>query len=285
MIEIKNLTFNYPHFTKPVIDDVTLSINPGHVYALLGPNGAGKSTLLYLIAGLLTPQRGSVTLNGVNTRLRQPYTLADIYIVPEEFALPEVTLDQYVDLYSGFYPRFSYDDLRTNLQTFGLDTSLHLGRLSMGQKKKVVMSFALATNTPLLLMDEPTNGLDIPSKANFRSFIASQMTDERAIVISTHQVADINQLLDHIIILDGNHIVLDQSVAEITDKFLFTVTTDPVVATQAILARPSLAGTAVVLPNTDCAESEVNLELLFELATTRPDIIHSVFYNSPIDNL
>lgn len=277
MIKVINLTFNYPHFKTPVIDNVTLSINPGHVYALLGPNGAGKSTLLYLIAGLLTPTSGEVTLNGVNTRLRLPSTLADMYIVPEEFVLPEVTLDKYVSLNSGFYPRFSYDDLRANLQTFGLTTDLHLGRLSMGQKKKVVMSFALATNTPLLLMDEPTNGLDIPSKANFRSFIASQMTEERAIVISTHQVADIEQLLDHIIILDGNRIALDRSVQEITEKLLFTVTTNPEIVMQAILAKPSLAGTSVVLPNIDGTESEINLELLFELATTRPDIIHSVF--------
>lgn len=276
MLEIKNLSFAYPHFRKPVIDDISLSMSEGHIYALLGPNGAGKSTLLYLIAGLLTPKQGTVTLNGVSTTLRKPATLADMFLVSEEFDLPPVTLDKYVETNKGFYPRFSYDDLRSNLNTFGLDTNLHLGRLSMGQKKKVMMSFALATNTPLLMMDEPTNGLDIPGKATFRSFVASHMSEDRSIIISTHQVADINQLLDHIIILNGNSIALNRSVQEITEKFTFAVSTDPDVIGRAIVAKPALLGTAVVLPNTEGVESEVNLELLFELATTHPEIINAV---------
>ena len=106
------------------------------IYGLLGRNGAGKSTLLYLMAGLLTPAKGRVCFNGVNTRERKPYTMSDIFIVPEEFMLPSVSLREYLKLNSHFYPRFSEEDLVRHLDTFDLTPDLNLGALSMGQKKK-----------------------------------------------------------------------------------------------------------------------------------------------------
>lgn len=281
MLSINNLKFTYPHFKQPIIDDISLSIEKGNVYALLGPNGAGKSTLLYLIAGLLTPQSGNVELNGINTRLRLPQTLSDIFLVPEEFSLPSVTMKKYVELYSGFYPRFSIEDLERNLAMFELPAELHLGRLSMGQKKKAMMSFALAANTPLLIMDEPTNGLDIPGKANFRTFIASHMSEERTIIISTHQVADVNRLLDHVIIMDHNHILLNESTYNITEKLAFVTTNDPLLIENALLAKPAIMGTDVVLANTNDTESEINLEMLFELVTNKTEIINSIFRPTP----
>ncbi|WP_289225838.1 ATP-binding cassette domain-containing protein, partial [Bacteroides acidifaciens] len=93
MLKIDHLTFFYPHRTKPVIDDFSMELPAGGVYGLLGRNGAGKSTLLYLIAGLLTPKSGNVAFAGTDTRLRRPKTLADIFIVPEEFNLPSMSLD------------------------------------------------------------------------------------------------------------------------------------------------------------------------------------------------
>ena len=206
MIEIKNLTFSYSRKSAPVLYDFSIDISRGKVTGLLGRNGAGKSTLLYLIAGLLTPKEGEVLFNGINTRDRNPETLQDIFIVPEEFDLPSIPLMEYVKYNASLYPRFSYDDLTKYLEMFDMDSSLNLGALSMGQKKKVYMAFALATNTSLLLMDEPTNGLDIPSKSQFRKFIASGMNDDRNIIISTHQVRDIDQLLDHIILINDNEI-------------------------------------------------------------------------------
>lgn len=281
MLEINNLSFSYPHTLRPVIDHVSMGLAPGSVYALLGPNGAGKSTLLYLIAGLLTPASGEVTLNGNNTRLRLPQTLQDIYLVPEEFSLPSTTLERYCKLYGKLYPKFSYEDLQRNLQAFNMPMDIHFDRLSMGQKKKAMMCFALATNTPLLLMDEPTNGLDIPSKVSFRSFIASQMNEERTILISTHQVLDVAQLIDHVIIMNDNKILLNASVFDITKSFIFTNTNDSDLIARSLLSKPSVAGTSVILANEDGTESDLNIEMLFELVTTNTPLFNQFFQPTP----
>lgn len=277
MIEIKNLTFSYSRKSAPVLYDFSIGINRGKVTGLLGRNGAGKSTLLYLIAGLLTPEEGEVLFNGINTRDRNPETLQDIFIVPEEFDLPSIPLMEYVKYNAPLYPRFSYDDLTKYLEMFDMDSSLNLGALSMGQKKKAYMAFALATNTSLLLMDEPTNGLDIPSKSQFRKFIASGMNDDRNIIISTHQVRDIDQLLDHIILINDNEILLNHDTNEITDKFIFKTTDDPQVINTALFSQFSMQGSSVILANNDGTDSELNLETLFNLSIENPQIIKDYF--------
>lgn len=284
MLTIKDLSFVYPHKRQPVLSGINLDISAGGIYGLLGSNGVGKSTLLGLIAGLYTPRTGSVELNGVNTRLRLPSTLADIFIVPEEFSLPEVTLRKYIDSVSGFYPRFSQADMRRYLDMFGMPEDVHLGRLSMGQRKKVYMSFALAANTPLLLMDEPTNGLDIPGKSTFKSFVAAGMTDERSIIISTHQVQDINLLLDHVIIMENQGVLLNAPIAEITAKLAFETTNDPTRRQSALFTVPSLQGDNIVCPNTDGRETAVNLETLFSFVVSRPDMAASMFGNVNVNN-
>lgn len=278
MLDIQNLSFCYPKQPKPVISDLSLNISAGGVYGLLGPNGAGKSTLLYLISGLLTPKTGKVELFGVNTRLRRPETLRDIFIVPEEFVLPNVKLSTYVNTYSPFYPRFSMEDMRSHLETFEMGGyDFNLGALSMGQKKKIYMSFALATNTPLMLMDEPTNGLDIPSKASFRRFIASKVDDSRSIIISTHQVRDIDQLLDSVIILDRYTVRLVASMQEVAEKLSFKLSNNPQEIENALIKIPDLNGVMIAQPNDDDSETNVNLELLFQLAITRPDVVSQIF--------
>ena len=160
------------------MSDFSFSLEKGRVYGLLGKNGVGKSTLLYLMCGLLTPKHGRVMYHGVDTRRRLPETLRDVFLVPEEFDLPAVSLVQFVELNSPFYPNFSKEDMMTYLHLFEMDWNIHLGGLSMGQKKKVFMSFALATHTSLLLMDEPTNGLDIMAKSQFRKFVDRQVVGQ-----------------------------------------------------------------------------------------------------------
>jgi ABC-2 type transport system ATP-binding protein len=277
MLTVNDITFSYRRKGQPVLKDFSLTVNAGGVYGLLGRNGVGKSTLLYLIAGALTPRKGEVLFKGFNTRLRLPETMADIFIVPEELYLPSIKLKEYVKANAPLYPSFSAEDMARNLETFGMTADVNLGRLSMGQKKKVFMSFALACNTSLLLMDEPTNGLDIPGKEAFRSFIAGSMTDERAIIISTHQVRDIDRLLDHVIIMDDTRVLLDSSMTGIAARLKFTTTNNPAVATEALLARPSIWGTEIVTPNDDGVETDVDIEMLFTLATTRPDETRRIF--------
>ncbi|MBD5332065.1 MAG: ABC transporter ATP-binding protein [Paramuribaculum sp.] len=279
MIDIQNITFAYGRKSRPVVSDFSLRIDTGGIYGLLGRNGAGKSTLLYLIAGLLAPQKGSVSINGVNTRLRRPSTLEDIFIVPEEFSLPPISLGEYLRINSRFYPRFSNEDMRRNLETFELDPTINLGSLSMGQKKKAFMCFALACNTSLLLLDEPTNGLDIPGKSRFRKFVVSAMNDERTILISTHQVRDIDRILDHIIITDSNRVIFDRSVADTLSRLQFTTTENRAEAEDALFAQPSVGGSEIIIPNFDETETNLNLETLFEFALKNPELLNAQFTN------
>lgn len=277
MLKVENITFSYRRKSRPVLNDFSLDVEAGGVYGLLGRNGAGKSTLLYLIAGLLTPKSGSVLFRGLNTRLRLPAVLSDIFIVPEEFTLPRISLGDYVKANARFYPNYSDEDLRRHLDIFGMSADLNLGALSMGQKKKAFMSFALACNTSLLLMDEPTNGLDIPGKSAFRRFIAGNMTDERAIIISTHQVRDVDRLLDRVIIMNDSQVLLNRRIDEITARLKFFNTDSREIIESALYAQPSLEGTNVVLVNDDDSETELNLESLFELSLLKGALLKDMF--------
>ena len=268
MIEIQNLSYRYSGQKTPVFSDFSLALRENAIYGLLGKNGTGKSTLLYLVSGLLRPQGGTVSYEGVETCRRTAETLSDIFLVPEEFDLPAVSLDEYVRLNRPFYPRFSQEILEACLHDFELPTSLHLKSLSMGQKKKVYMSFALAAGTRLLLMDEPTNGLDIPSKSLFRKVVAQHMGDDRTLIISTHQVHDVEQLLDHILILSESRLLLDASMAELTERYAFELRPTGAPTDDVLYAEPSLQGNAVVANRAEGqAETQVNLELLFNAVT------------------
>lgn len=263
MIEVENLSFSYGRRKSKVLEDFSMKLDKGSVYGLLGKNGTGKSTLLYLMAGLLRPQTGNVLYKGVDVKKRYPDTLQDMFLVPEEFALPNVSLKLYVKQNAPFYPNFSDELLNTCLRDFDMNEDIHLGELSMGQKKKAFMCFALATNTSLLMMDEPTNGLDIPSKSQFRKVIASGMSEDKAVIISTHQVRDIDSLLDHVLIMDGSKLLLNQSVSTICEKLYFAEQGMNEPTEGALYVQPSVQGNSVILPNEYGEDSKLNLEVLF----------------------
>lgn len=277
MIAVENLSFTYRKSKKAVLDDFSLSLDEGKIYGLLGKNGAGKSTLLYLMTGLLTPKAGRVLYHEKDVRRRLPITLRDVFLVPEEFELPPISLVSYVELNSPFYPNFSKEDMVRYLHYFEMDMDINLGALSMGQKKKVFMSFALATNTSLLIMDEPTNGLDIPGKSQFRKFIASGMTDDKTIIISTHQVRDIDKILDHVIIIEDSKVLLNESTARICKKLFFKESDDRSLLGGALFTSPSVQGNFLMLVNDSGEESEINLELLFNATLSKPGEIDGLF--------
>lgn len=279
MITVENLSFSYRKSKHSVLHDFSLSLEKGRVYGLLGKNGAGKSTLLYLMSGLLTPKGGRVMFHDTDVRRRLPVTLRDMFLVPEEFDLPSVPLMSYVRLNSLFYPRFSKEDMMKYLHYFEMEMDINLGALSMGQKKKVFMSFALATNTSLLLMDEPTNGLDIPSKSQFRKFIASGMSDDKAIVISTHQVRDIDKALDHVVIMDKSQVLLNEATTRITEKLLFVESDDRELLKDALFSTPSVQGNSIMLVNENEEESDINLELLFNATLSCSEKISQLFHS------
>ena len=277
MIEVENLSFSYGRRKSKVLEDFSMKLDKGSVYGLLGKNGTGKSTLLYLMAGLLRPQTGNVLYKGVDVKKRYPDTLQDMFLVPEEFALPNVSLKQYVKLNAPFYPNFSDELLKTCLRDFDMNEDIHLGELSMGQRKKAFMCFALATNTSLLMMDEPTNGLDIPSKSQFRKVIASGMSDDKAVIISTHQVRDIDSLLDHVLIMDGSKLLLNQSVSSICEKLYFAEQGMNEPTEGALYVQPSVQGNSVILPNEYGEDSKMNLEVLFNAMLAERERMQQMF--------
>ena len=269
MIEVNNISFRYPGTKHNVFSNFNMSLEANNIYGLLGKNGTGKSTLLYLISGLLRPANGEVKVDGRLATDRRPEMLKDMFIVPEEFNLPAVTLDTYVKINKPFYPNFSQEVLESCLKDFELPQTLKLNELSMGQKKKVYMSFALAAGTKYLFMDEPTNGLDIPSKTQFRRVIANNMSDERTLIISTHQVHDVETLLDHILILSESEMLLNSSVSNICEHFSFEYRQPQEMDDTVIYAEPTLQGNAVIAKreeNDD--ETQMNLELLFNAVAT-----------------
>lgn len=221
MLQIQNVTYGY-NAMHNVLENFSLQYDEPGIYGLLGKNGTGKSTLLYLIMGLLRPKQGEITFNGVNTQNRLPETLREMFIVPEEYNLPSIPLPAYLKVLRPFYPNFDeqlmvkllemFDMLHVNGATLDENgiPKINLGALSMGQKKKVYMCIALAARTKLLLMDEPTNGLDIPSKSQFRKVVAQGMRDDQIVVISTHQVRDVETLLDHVTIIEQNAVLLNE---------------------------------------------------------------------------
>lgn len=277
MIRINNITFSYRRKADDVLTNLSLSIEPGAIYGLLGLNGEGKSTLLHLMAGLLTPNAGNITIDDVDVRLRRPSTLSKLFIVPEEFSLPEISLENYVRINAPLYPNFNRDDMERYLKEFGLNSNINLKGLSMGQKKKVFISFALAANTPVMLMDEPTNGLDIPGKSTFRKVISMAASDDRTIIISTHQVRDIDKLLDHIIVMFNHKLLLNEPISEISRRLAFVESNDAELVEKALYCQSSVAGKSLVLPNDNDDDSEVNLETLFNLAIEKPEVITQLF--------
>ncbi len=276
MIEIANLSFGY-NKKKLLYKNLTLSLEAGSIYGLLGKNGAGKSTLLKNLIGLLFPTNGDIWVNGFLPKKRLPSFLETIYFIPEEVYVPSLTIDRYINLFAPFYPNFSKENMIRHLEELDVKTADKLNTLSFGQQKKFIIAFGLACNTKVLLLDEPTNGLDIPSKKRFRKLIAAEMNDDRMIFISTHQIRDLDNLIDRVVIVDEGELLLNASVATIAEKLLFTTVDEMPAGDKILYAEESLLGIYVVTENKNTAESKVNLEHLFNAVTENPEIIKQIF--------
>ena len=276
MVQIENLLFHYGH-KKPLFDQLNLSLPPGNIYGLLGKNGAGKSTLLKILGGLLFPKQGNVTVAGFSPKDRFPKFLSEIYLVTEEFSLPSLKMEKYVSLYSAFYPRFDHAMFQEYIAEFDLPRGQKLSSFSYGQKKKFLLSFGLATDCKLLILDEPTNGLDIPSKSQFRKLVANAIHEDRGFIISTHQIRDMEALIDPIIILDEGKIVFFQDYEQVTKKLALTRQTDQPDRNTVVYYETTLGGYAVVEENTTGQETNMNLETLFNAVVSNKEKIHEIF--------
>ncbi len=279
MIEIKNLSFGYNR-KKLLYKNLSLSLPSGSIYGLLGKNGAGKSTLLKNLIGLLFPTAGSISINQFIPKKRLPSFLKTIYFIPEEVYVPSLIINRYCDLFSPFYPNFDNEKFIQYLGQLEVKHEDKLNTLSFGQQKKFIIAFALACNTKVLLLDEPTNGLDIPSKTQFRKLIASAMHDDRMLFISTHQIRDLENLIDKIIIVDRGELLLNASVADVSDKLCFKTVNELPENTRVLYSEESLKGISIVHENTQGENTRVNLEQLFNAVTENPEIAREIFSNN-----
>jgi ABC-2 type transport system ATP-binding protein len=275
MIEIKDLHFAYKR--KKVFTGLSLSLQPGHIYGLLGKNGTGKSTLLRNIAGLLFPDKGNVSVLNYEPGRRQPSFLQEIFMVSEEFFLPNVSIEKFVACNAPFYPKFDHNLFQTYLREFEVPRDNKLQQMSYGQKKKVMISFGLACNTSVLLMDEPTNGLDIMSKSQFRKVIASAIDENKFIIICTHQVKDLESLIDRITVIDEGKILFDQSTDRIMNKLSFKISFDSAEIKHAIYREESLKGNQIIVENREDEQSKLDLEMLYKAIVTNGNAVRSVF--------
>lgn len=273
MIKIDKLSFYY-NKRKPVFENVSFDIKNG-IYGLLGENGVGKTTLLHIISGLCFPKDGTCEVLGFESSYRNPEMLSRLFFLPEEFQAPNMGIMNFVKSNADFYPNYDPKQFDEYLNIFQVEKDRRMSELSFGQKKKVLISFSLALNTPITLLDEPTNGLDIPSKAQFRKIIASAFDEEKCIIISTHQVRDLESLIDPIIILDRNQVLLNNSVEEITRKLLFSHTASK--PEGVLYCEQTLQGYASVMENEYGEESVLNIEALFNTVVNNKTRIKELF--------
>lgn len=265
MITIENLSFAYSN--EKVLDCISTTFEEGRIYGLLGANGVGKSTLFKLLCGLLTTKEGSIEIDGYSPASRKPGFLSKIFYIPEDFEGPDVSIKNYANGISAFYPNYDETLLRNLLAEFQINIDRKFTTLSLGQRKKAILCIALAMRTEYLLLDEPTNGLDIPSKLEFRKMVASTMDENRTIIISTHQVKDVENLLDHIMILDKRAVLLDKSVADIQNEYLFE--TSNTIPDDALFVEAGLGGCSSIRKNVTGEESRINIELLFNYINSK----------------
>ena len=273
MIKTERLTFGYKA-RRNVLNNISLELGEGHIHGLLGCNGIGKTTLLKLICGIMRPDSGTVRVCGIDPITRKPEMFADMIIVPEEFDLPNLSLEHYAEIMKPFYPRFDFGAMRGYAEALKVNTVDNLHNMSMGQRKKAYIAFALACNVRILLMDEPTNGLDIPSKSIFRRLIASYVDEQRMVVISTHQVADVESLLDNIVILDSQGVALAATTTEICSKLKFGRAK---AGDEVLYSETTIAGDMAVMANTEDEDTQLNIELLFNAVTANRTTINELF--------
>ncbi len=273
MIEISNLSFSYG--AKRVLENISLKVSEGNIYGLLGENGVGKTTLLTLLSGLKKPEAGTIMVDGRNPFNREPSLLADQFYLPDEVVPVHARAIDFAKEHGVFWPHFDLEKFRTVLSEFEVEPEQRMDAMSAGQLKKAWVSFALACNAKYYYLDEPTNGLDIPSKAQFRKAVTKYTSEESALIISTHQVRDLENIIDPIIILDNRAVLVNASVQEITGRLFFDYGSE--LNPGALYLEQTPGGCIQVYPNASGEESKINVEAFFNAVHAHKDLVQSMF--------
>lgn len=277
MIELKDLSFGYQHSRSSLFDQLNFKVVPNTICGLLGKNGAGKTTLLKMLSGLMFPLMGQCQIDGVEIGQRIPGVLEKIFFIPEECELPALTVEQYLSLYVPFYKAFDISAFKHAMTVFGVNKQSLLTQFSLGEKKKFQISFALASNCPLILFDEPTNGLDIPSKTQFRQLIAESMREDRIFIISTHQVHDVEQLIDRMVVIDNGEILLNATIEAIAKKVKISHSQSKP-SDSALYFEKTIQGYKTIEKNSSLEEEGyIDFELFFNMAISNRNLIKTLF--------
>ena len=273
MIEIQNLYFSYGN--NSVLEDISIRLEEGRIYGLLGENGVGKTTLLTLLCGLKKADKGTIALDGRDPYKRLPSTLEELFYLPDEVMAYNQTAENYARFSGKFWPAFEMDKFMLLMKEFETDPAQKMNKMSAGQLKKTYISFAMACNPRYLFMDEPTNGLDIPSKAQFRKALTLYTPENSTIVISTHQVRDLENIIDPVIILDRRDVLVNAGIDRISEKLFFDY--GNVIHPEALYSEQLPGGFIQVLPNLTGEESKVNIEALFNAVHKHKELIKNMF--------
>lgn len=273
MITIKDLEFSYGE--KTVLKNISMDLCEGRIYGLLGENGVGKTTLLTLLCGLKKPQHGTIDTDGRNPYDREPSLLSDQYYLSDEVPAMNMKAAEYAANYGKFWENFDMDKFMEVMAVLENDPQQKMTKMSFGQLKKTYIAFALACNAKYLFMDEPTNGLDIPSKAQFRKAVTKYTREDSVILISTHQVRDLENIIDPIIILDRQEVLLNATLEEISAKLYFDYTNEKM--DDALYCEMIPGGNIQVGINQWGRESKVNIEALFNTVHKHKELIKGIF--------
>lgn len=273
MIKIENISYGYKP-KQPIFNDISLEVGSG-IYGLLGENGVGKTTLMHLICGLLFPWKGECKIDNCNSAQRSPELLSHYFFLPEEMQMPTESIYQFAAHHSVFYPHFSRKEFEQNLEELHIDGKQKLSTVSYGQQKKAMLAYALALHTPLTLLDEPTNGLDITSRQTLKRIISRSVDDESTLLISTHQAHDFENLLDHLIILGEGEILLNHSLDEISERLLFVRTAS--LPEDSLYSEQDLHGYFSILSNEEGEENTTDIELLYKAMLQEPERIKMIW--------
>lgn len=275
MIEIKDLAFSYGK--TPILKSITTTLEEGRIYGLLGENGVGKTTLLTLLCGLKKVCSGSITTDGENPFDRTPTLLQNQFYLPDEVLPVAMKAECFAKERGAFWPDYDHSKFLEIMKEFENDPAKKMNQMSAGQLKKTYISLALACGCKYIFMDEPTNGLDIPSKTQFRSAIMKYTSDDSTIVISTHQVRDLENIIDPIIILDRQDVLLNASAEEITSKLYFDYGTQ--LHPESLYSEQLPGGFIQVYPNSTGEDSKINVEALFNAVHKNKELIKGMFSN------
>ncbi len=272
MIKIEDLGFSYGSLS--VLDHISMTLEDGRIYGLLGENGVGKTTLLTLLAGLKKPRTGHIDTDGFMPYDRKPSFLQDQYYLPDEVSPLTYTAECFARIRGVFWPNFSLERFLEILKEFEVDPAQKMNKMSSGQLKKTYISFALALGVKHLFLDEPTNGLDIPSKAQFRKAVTKYTAEDSVIVISTHQVRDLENIIDPIIILDRRDVLANATLEEISEKLYFDYGTE--LHPDALYSEQLPGGFIQVMVNSTGEESKVNIEAFFNAVHKNKELVKNL---------